>query len=107
MLKLCQLMETFWLDWVMVSAVGPPAMLAEPACTDPPTGKAKPSDTRVRLRAPESAVAHNRRGWRRSFATPAFWAARWVLRVRESFMALRFCEAASLNVGEGAGVRKT
>jgi hypothetical protein len=60
MLKLCQLIATFWLDWVMVRALGALAMLADPVDTEPPIGRAKPSETRVRLKVPTSAVAPRR-----------------------------------------------
>src|SRR3990172_4961119 len=40
MLKLCQLIATFWLDWLMVILPGLPAMLALPADTAPPVGRA-------------------------------------------------------------------
>jgi hypothetical protein len=40
MLKLCQLIATFWLDWVMVVLPGELLMPALPAATTPPTGKA-------------------------------------------------------------------
>jgi len=33
-------MATFWLDWVMVVVPGPPAILALPADTTPPEGRA-------------------------------------------------------------------
>ncbi len=57
MLKLCQLMETFWLDWMMVRAAGALEMLADPAWTAPPMGRANPSETRVMLKVPARAVA--------------------------------------------------
>ena len=40
MLKPCQLIATFWLDWVIVVLPAPPAMLALPADTAPPVGPA-------------------------------------------------------------------
>src|SRR6185503_4486816 len=40
MLKPCQLIATFWLDWLIVVVPAPPAMLALPAETVPPVGRA-------------------------------------------------------------------
>ena len=40
MLKLCQLIATFWPDWLIVVLPAPPAMLALPADTAPPVGPA-------------------------------------------------------------------
>ena len=40
MLKLCQLIATFWLAWLIVVLPAPPAMLALPADTTPPVGPA-------------------------------------------------------------------
>ena len=40
MLKLCQLIAAFWLDWLIVVLPAPPAMLALPADTAPPVGPA-------------------------------------------------------------------
>src|SRR6185369_7651700 len=39
-LKLCQLMAAFWLDWVMVMVPAPPEIVALPAETAPPVGRA-------------------------------------------------------------------
>ncbi|MEN3950022.1 hypothetical protein WJU17_00625 [Iodidimonas sp. SYSU 1G8] len=41
MLKLCQLITAFWLDCCTVTVPGPPTMVAAPAATLPPDGKAK------------------------------------------------------------------
>ena len=40
MLKPCQLMAAFWLDWVMVLVSAVLLMLALPAATTPPVGSA-------------------------------------------------------------------
>src|SRR6185295_15969090 len=40
MLKPCQLIATFWLDWLIVMLPAPLAMLAPPADTAPPDGRA-------------------------------------------------------------------
>src|ERR1700690_611178 len=40
MLKLCQLIATFWLDWLIVVVPTPLVMLALPADTAPPVGPA-------------------------------------------------------------------
>jgi len=101
MLKLCQLIATFWVDWVMVRALGALEIVAAPACTVPPTGRAKPSDTRVRLREPASAVVRKRLGWPRWLSTPKRWWARGFWRLGERFISSRFCEEASRTVDEG------
>ena len=40
MLKLCQLIAAFWVDWLMVVLPAPVLMLAPPAATTPPAGRA-------------------------------------------------------------------
>ena len=40
MLKLCQLMAAFWVDWLMVVLSALLLMLAAPATTAPPAGRA-------------------------------------------------------------------
>ena len=40
MLKLCQLIAAFWLNWLIVLQPAPPAMFALPGYTAPPVGSA-------------------------------------------------------------------
>ena len=40
MLKLCQLIAAFWLVWLIVVLPAPLVMLAPPAATTPPVGRA-------------------------------------------------------------------
>jgi hypothetical protein len=61
MLKLCQLMAAFWLDWLMVRAPGPEPMLAAPAVTWPPVGRAWAPEAQARASSPTEAASLCRR----------------------------------------------
>jgi len=66
MLKLCQLIATFWLVWVMVVLPAELLMAAPPSVTTPPTGRAKTF-------APNAIISETARAFRakRAFSAAA------------------------------------
>ncbi len=62
MLKPCQLITAFWLDWVTVRSAPRVDTLAAPAATEPPVGRASAAVTIARLLTAQSRAARaNRR----------------------------------------------